>query len=104
MSSANNFLESCGFPCPAQYNPADHWVETLAVVPGQEEHCRNRLAKITDQFERSEEGREIKEMAVADSRNTESLASSKVRLIIISFTIECLVTRSNYKYIFIELE
>ena len=26
VSSANKFLESCGFPCPAQYNPADHWL------------------------------------------------------------------------------
>ena len=88
MSSANKFLESCGFPCPSQYNPADHWVETLAVVPGQEEHCRNRLVKIIDQFERSEEGREIKETAVADSKNTETSSSSKGRLIIISLSTE----------------
>ena len=26
VSSANKFLESCGFPCPPQYNPADHWL------------------------------------------------------------------------------
>ena len=30
VSEANKFLESCGFPCPPVYNPADHWVETLA--------------------------------------------------------------------------
>ena len=26
VSAANKFLESCGFPCPAHYNPADHWI------------------------------------------------------------------------------
>ena len=26
VSRANKFLETCGFPCPAHYNPADHWV------------------------------------------------------------------------------
>ena len=87
VSSANKFLESCGFPCPSQYNPADHWVETLAVVPGQEEHCRNRLEEITDQFERSEEGREIMEITVADSKNSDHSAGSKGRLIRLFYSI-----------------
>ena len=26
VSAANKFLESCGFPFPAHYNPADHWI------------------------------------------------------------------------------
>ena len=43
VGTANKFLETCGFPCPANYNPADHWVETLALVPGREQQSRQRL-------------------------------------------------------------
>ena len=29
VNNANNFLHSCGFPCPQNYNPADHWVQVF---------------------------------------------------------------------------
>ena len=29
VNNANNFLQSCGFPCPQNYNPADHWVQVF---------------------------------------------------------------------------
>ena len=74
VSSANKFLESCGYPCPAHYNPADHWVETLAVVPGKETESRERLNHVTAEFDRSEEGRAVKEMAGTD--NSSSVGSS----------------------------
>merc|ERR1711936_444779 len=69
VNTANKFLETCGFPCPSHYNPADHWVETLAVVPGQEEDSRSRLELITDQFEKSEEGRQMRERPATDSHH-----------------------------------
>ena len=28
------------YPCPTNYNPADHYVHTLAVIPGQENECK----------------------------------------------------------------
>ena len=31
---------SVGFPCPVNYNPADHYVHTLAIIPGNEEECK----------------------------------------------------------------
>ena len=27
MNMANPFLATCGYPCPINYNPADHWVQ-----------------------------------------------------------------------------
>ena len=42
-----------GFPCPADFNPADHYVNVLAVVPGQEEERRARVAGICDAFKDS---------------------------------------------------
>ena len=32
VNTANKFLETCGFPCPSHYNPADHWVEVRQIT------------------------------------------------------------------------
>ena len=32
-----------GYQCPTNFNPADYFVMTLAVVPGREEECRERV-------------------------------------------------------------
>ena len=49
----------CGFPCPTNYNPADHYLQVLAVVPGQEEASHAKLKKVCDDFENSEKGLEL---------------------------------------------
>lgn len=36
-------LCSNGHPCPNNYNPADHFVITLAIEPGQETQCREKI-------------------------------------------------------------
>jgi len=50
-----------GYPCPKNYNPADHFIFTLAVVPGKEDKCRETVAKIADAFEKSDECAVIKQ-------------------------------------------
>lgn len=34
---------SLGYPCPMNFNPADYFVHTLAIVPGDEERCKDRV-------------------------------------------------------------
>ena len=34
---ASDFFASVNYPCPTNFNPADHFVQVLAVVPGKEE-------------------------------------------------------------------
>lgn len=34
---------SLGYPCPVNFNPADHFVHTLANVPGDEQNCHKRV-------------------------------------------------------------
>ena len=34
LTDANPFLEACGFPCPVNYNPADHWVQVMILMLG----------------------------------------------------------------------
>jgi len=59
VPGANSFFERCGFPCPTNYNPADHYLQVLAVVPGQEEASHAKLKEICDDFEISEKGIEL---------------------------------------------
>ncbi len=39
---------SLGYPCPVNFNPADYFVHTLAIVPGEEERCKDRVKVISN--------------------------------------------------------
>ncbi|KAF5303835.1 hypothetical protein FQR65_LT08092 [Abscondita terminalis] len=53
---ADMFFASLDAPCPPNYNPADYFVQLLAIIPGREESCRQAVNMICDKFERSEYG------------------------------------------------
>lgn len=53
-NEAYDFFASLDAPCPTNYNPADFYVETLAVVPGKEDDSRETIRKICDAFAVSE--------------------------------------------------
>lgn len=40
---ALDFFSRRGYQCPNDYNPADFLIHTLAVVPGQEAECKERI-------------------------------------------------------------
>jgi len=60
--NALHFFKKNGYICPSNYNPADYFVQTLAVVPGKEETCRKTVSAICDAFCHSPEGRSLKQM------------------------------------------
>lgn len=43
-----------GAPIPPKYNPADFFVQLLAVVPNEEVASRDRINKVCDAYERSD--------------------------------------------------
>ena len=59
-SDAINFFSSINYPCPENYNPADHFIQTLAVIPGDEEQSRKKIKLICDQFFESEIAQEMR--------------------------------------------
>ena len=71
------FFARANYPCPEDYNPADHFVQTLAVVPGSEEECHQRISEICDRFKDSESAQDIRaeiksietQMAESDKRS-----------------------------------
>nr|XP_034308874.1 protein white-like [Crassostrea gigas]XP_034308875.1 protein white-like [Crassostrea gigas] len=48
---ALDFFKSQGYPCPINYNPADHFILTLAMIPGQEQACRKKIKRLCWEFE-----------------------------------------------------
>ncbi|KAL6738783.1 hypothetical protein Aduo_012295 [Ancylostoma duodenale] len=53
------FFEDCDAPCPHNYNPADLIIHTLAVVPHEEEACRQRITQICDAYESGHYGHAV---------------------------------------------
>jgi len=72
-----SFFAGANYPCPEDFNPADHFVQTLAVVPGSEEECHQRISEICDRFRESEPAQDIRaeiksienQMAESDKRS-----------------------------------
>lgn len=48
-----------GAVCPSNYNPADFFIQMLAVVPTREETSRQTIDMVCDAFQTSEAGRRI---------------------------------------------
>jgi hypothetical protein len=49
--------------CPPNFNPADYFIHTLAIVPGDEDACRKRVIELCNAFDESDEGRAMKSLA-----------------------------------------
>ncbi|XP_061185805.1 protein white-like [Saccostrea echinata] len=52
---ALDFFKRHGYPCPLNYNPADHFILTLAMVPGHEQTCHAKIHKLRSEFEKAKE-------------------------------------------------
>jgi len=50
LNGARNFFNSQSYPVPENYNPADHYINTLAVVPSDPVQSKVRINKICDNF------------------------------------------------------
>lgn len=46
-------------PCPVNYNPADYFVQVLAIAPNKEQECRATIKLVCDSFASSSMNAEI---------------------------------------------
>uniref|UniRef100_A0A1A9V0K8 Protein white n=2 Tax=Glossina austeni TaxID=7395 RepID=A0A1A9V0K8_GLOAU len=60
-NEAVDFFSFIGAQCPTNYNPADFYVQVLAVVPGRELESRDRISKICDNFAVGKVAREMEQ-------------------------------------------
>uniref|UniRef100_A0A0P5IC49 Protein white n=1 Tax=Daphnia magna TaxID=35525 RepID=A0A0P5IC49_9CRUS len=79
VSEALSFFSSQGLPCPPNYNPADYYIHTLAIVPGQEIESRKKSKEICDSYESSQAGQQILEIVKAN-RSLNSTESQEFEL------------------------
>merc|ERR1712142_1402784 len=63
VDTANTFFSDCGLPCPTNFNPADHYVQVLAVVPGEEDVSRKRIDSVCREFNASAQGLELDKLS-----------------------------------------
>ena len=63
-TDATDFFSGLGTPCPSNYNPADYFVQLLAIAPSKENECRDTIKKICDSFAVSEMAKEVNEAAI----------------------------------------
>ncbi|XP_011173151.2 protein white [Solenopsis invicta] len=59
------FFKTLGAACPSNYNPADFFVQVLAVVPGRELTCRHAIETTCDAFQKSVHGAHLAQEAEA---------------------------------------
>ncbi|KAL5263101.1 hypothetical protein ACHWQZ_G008494 [Mnemiopsis leidyi] len=69
---ALSFFKSVNYPCPENFNPADHYIFTMAIVPGEEEECRKRVDEITTGFTKSEAYAELTRSIAAVAKSDDA--------------------------------
>ncbi|CAG9864008.1 unnamed protein product [Phyllotreta striolata] len=74
---ADVFFRNLQAPCPRNYNPADYYIQLLAVVPGREESCRQAAAFICENFENSPAGLRLAQPDINENSDLESSTNGR---------------------------
>nr|QNH67900.1 ATP-binding cassette transporter subfamily G-like protein 1 [Brachionus rotundiformis] len=53
LDAAEKFFSSQGFDIPIHYNPADYYIQTLAMIPGKREESEKTISKVCSGFQES---------------------------------------------------
>lgn len=77
MSLKYSLFSRLGVPCPVNYNPADYFVQLLAIAPNKEHECRTTIKKICDSFAVSTLAEEVNALA-SNLGSNEELANRRV--------------------------
>ncbi|XP_024082365.1 protein white isoform X2 [Cimex lectularius] len=69
---AGTFFKNFGAMCPSHHNPADYYVNLLAVAPGKEEQCRRKISTICEAFSNSQVAMELRDIGKRDKMYNEA--------------------------------
>lgn len=70
---AKDFFAQLGYPCPPNFNPADHYIHKLAIIPGRETECRQRAGAVCAAFASSDRGKSIETVTTQMAANSNEL-------------------------------
>ena len=51
LEGANNFFTKQGYPVPPNYNPADHYINKLSIIPNQRELTKKTIDNLCETFQ-----------------------------------------------------
>lgn len=54
-----NFFTNLNAPCPPNYNPADFYVQMIAIVPGKDQESRSQIKRICDTYAASTNAKDV---------------------------------------------
>lgn len=61
LIEAKDFFANLGFPLPVNYNPADYYIKTLAIMPSNKEESKQKVKEICNEYDSSKYKQEIME-------------------------------------------
>lgn len=67
-TEAAHFFEEMNAPCPTNYNPADFYVQMLAVVPGRESESRETIRRICDSYAVSDMAKKVQAFVASERK------------------------------------
>uniref|UniRef100_A0A1I8AJW0 ABC transporter domain-containing protein n=1 Tax=Steinernema glaseri TaxID=37863 RepID=A0A1I8AJW0_9BILA len=73
---AETMFDEWGFPLPMNFNPADHYISTLAIRHSSEALCRKRVNMLSDSFLACSRGKEVLELCEGGKDDARSTVSS----------------------------
>lgn len=68
-NQAADFFNQMNAPCPTNYNPADFYVQMLAIVPGREAESRETIKKVCDSYATSELAKDVQTFINGNKRS-----------------------------------
>ncbi|KAL4222609.1 ATPase [Mactra antiquata] len=68
-AGALKFFKRAGYRCPKNYNPADFYILTMAVVPGRERDCKQQIEAVCNTYDRSEQSHAMLNAIKYDNEN-----------------------------------
>lgn len=83
---ALDFFKGLGHHCPENFNPADFFISTLAIQPGEEEACREFVGGVCDTFSASSTGQGVRGAAMVNARGSEANAVGGAEYVEISMS------------------
>ncbi|KAK6740893.1 hypothetical protein RB195_009007 [Necator americanus] len=75
---AEPLFESCGYPSPEYYNPADHLIRTLAIINGEKSTCLKTISRIRQGFLQTPYGKEVLEISNGQINETKRQISEEI--------------------------
>jgi hypothetical protein len=77
LKDAKKFFYDVGYPCPHLFNPADHYIQNLAILPSEVKESHLKVKQICDEFQESSYQSKIK----YDYNSLKSLNDSEISIV-----------------------